>query len=170
MHRNVEGFMHIRQLTAVTVLAAMGSLAGCGADEPGEPNAQDTSSYREDAADQAPAPEGSVPDVEGQTPGQETAGSGEQPRDDAAGQPEQQTGITEFAALDTDSDGMLAESEWQPEVLGGMAFEKIDEDSSGDIDREEFRQALAMAGEDTLPGGDPTSQSHDDPLDPTRQE
>jgi hypothetical protein len=71
------------------------------------------------------------------------------------------TGMTEFAALDTNSDGRLGEDEWQPDAVDGMEFEEIDEDSSGDIDSEEFRQALSMSqeGETSLPD--------EDALDPT---
>jgi Ca2+-binding EF-hand superfamily protein len=146
--------MHIRRLTAVSVLAAMGTLAGCGAEDPGEPTAGDDTAYRETPADQAPAPESTVPGTE-PTTDQGLAGR-DQPTTDPADRPTgqvgtdpgtagAQAGMTEFVALDTNSDGMLGEDEWQPEAVDGMEFAEIDQDSSGDVDREEFRQALTMS-------------------------
>jgi predicted small lipoprotein YifL len=162
--------MHIRHFTAATILAAFGTLAGCGADEPGEPNAA------QDTADRAPAPESSIPGATDPATGQDLA-KGER---EAAQSPEpgtqlgteQATGqdtatdrvaMTEFAALDTDSDGKLAESEWESDVLGGMEFDEIDEDSSGDIDQEEFRQAVAM----TEGMSDQQEPSDEETLNPT---
>lgn len=157
--------MQIRQMTAITVLAAMAALGGCGAEEP-DSVGYDETGYEEPGYtgdDQVAAPEGSVAGTEYQTDDPATTGTsdpmtGSQPGstgDDLAGQtgmgqPEEEVGMTEFAALDTDANGKLAESEWQPEAVAGiegMDFEEIDEDSSGDIDREEFRQAIASSGE-----------------------
>lgn len=152
--------MQIRQLTALTVLAAMGMLVGCGTEEPSEPADLGDTSYNEDRTDQAPPPESSVPDT-GERAGGDLAGN--EPMDRPATEPAtpgtqpgtagqdtgQDVGMTEFAALDTDADGKLAESEWQPDAVEGMEFEQIDEDSSGDIDREEFRQAMAMSDQGT---------------------
>ena len=187
--------MDLRILTAASVLAAMGMLAGCGSEEPGEPTAGDDAAYRENTADPAPAPESAVPGTEpttgqgtaaGQEPttagqpgtGQEMAG-GESPSDPAAqspqgttqapgqssGQMDQDTtgeamGMTEFAALDTNSDGRIAEDEWQPEVADGMEFQEIDEDGSGDIDRQEFQQAVGTST------GSQTGQDAPDPTTP----
>jgi hypothetical protein len=173
-----EGFMHIRLLTAASVMAAMGLLAGCGADDPGEPNATDDTAYRENTADQAPVPDSASPGTQQPTTGQEMAGR-DQPMSDRTGEPgqgqsggqfgeqqgaqEEGVGMTEFAALDTNSDGKLAEEEWQPDAVAGMEFEQIDEDASGDIDQDEFRQAVTMGGAEP----ESTGTSEQDDLDPT---
>lgn len=153
--------MHTRGLTAIALLAALGLVAGCDSGS----STGDTS-YR---GGQVPAPDSSTVTREEQGE-QDIAGADETAADRAgsgmtqpgqtgtadtgpAGQTmpgtigEGPVGMTEFAALDTNSDGKLEEAEWQPEKLGGLEFQQIDEDSSGDIDREEFRQALASAGD-----------------------
>lgn len=178
--------MHIRRLTALTALAAMGALAGCEGGGESYDTADETAYQQEDTA---PAPESST------TPpadtGSETAGTedplGQESQDPFADQGAgtgtetadttgegtstttsgQETGtagqdvqMTEFAALDTDSDGEITESEWQPDALEGMEFQDIDEDSDGAINRQEFRQAAATAG------GQESGQSESDPTTP----
>ena len=170
--------MDLRILTAASVLAAMGMLAGCGADEPGEPTTY------EDTADRAPTPETATPGTREPTTQDPTTGQ-PMPGEDVAGRDERMTqptmepgrttgetagtagqttdepmGMTEFAALDTNSDGMIDENEWQPEAADGMEFDEIDSDGSGDIDRQEFQEAVGSAG-----GG--TTQPDEDALDPT---
>jgi hypothetical protein len=178
--------MHMRSLTAVSVLAALGLLTGCDAGN--DPGATGDTSYSE-SGDTAPTPGSSDPTME-QTGDQDLAGGGETTSDRTGrvgetGQPTGQVGqtdtgqtgtgmqedmtggemgTTEFAALDTNSDGKLGETEWQPEAVGGMEFETIDEDASGDIDQDEFRQALATTGSgqgqiNPEPGLDPSNES-----------
>jgi hypothetical protein len=86
-----------------------------------------------------------------------TAATGEADGSVAAGS----INMTEFAALDTDSNGMLAEQEWQNKPVEGIEFSDLDQDGSGNVDREEFRQAAAATGGETSEV-DPAS------LDPTR--
>ena len=179
--------MDLRILTAASVLAAMGMLAGCGSEDPGEPTAGGDAAYRENTADSAPGPESTVPGTEpttgsetattGQDPatagdpstGREMAGSPADPQSTTPGQTSGQMdpdttgesmGMTEFAALDTNSDGRIGEDEWQPEVADGMEFEDIDQDGSGDIDREEFQQAIGA--------GAGSTETDTDALDPTQ--
>lgn len=177
--------MQMRTLTAVSVLAALGVLGGCDAgNDPGAtgdtsysesgdraptPGASDpamdrsadqdlagggeTTSDRTGRTGETGQPTGQI----GQTDtGQTQTGAGQTGtgmQDDMSGS---QMGMTEFAALDTNSDGKLGETEWQPDAVGGMEFDEIDEDASGDIDQEEFRQALADSGQSMM---DPTSES-----------
>lgn len=51
-----------------------------------------------------------------------------------------QLSTTEFAALDTDSDGALAEDEWDAEALANTRFAEADQNGDGSVDRDEFRQ------------------------------
>lgn len=61
--------------------------------------------------------------------------------------PEQDADTTEFAALDTNSNGTLEPAEWEsPEVrelsnLKNMTFAQLDRNSSGGLEPEEFRNA-----------------------------
>lgn len=165
----VEGHMHIKGLTAVALLAALGSVAGCDAGTDSGSTAD--SSYE---GGQTPAPNSSVVTEDERTADQEIAGAGENSADQTGrtgqtgqlgqtdptgtgttapgaqmreqmGEMGESIGMTEFAALDTNSDGKLEQTEWKPDIVGGLEFEKIDEDSSGDIDQDEFRQAVASA-------------------------
>lgn len=147
--------MHIRGLTAISLLAAMGVMAGCEGGDTADTTATDDTAYRE-SGEQAPAPESSVPGTQEPTGGEDLAGAdepmtttepGQTTPTTEPGQPGQPMGMTEFAALDTDSDGKLVENEWQPDAVQGMQFDEIDEDASGDIDQEEFRQAIAQTGQ-----------------------
>lgn len=76
----------------------------------------------------------------------------------AASDPRESVKMTEFAALDTDSNGMLAKSEWSSDAAAGMPFDEADADGNGGVDQREFRAA--------------TTQSEPEPsvnLDPVRE-
>lgn len=174
--------MHMKQWTAISLLAAMGALAGCGADEGGEPTAMDDTEYNDAGYNEDPGyqtTEESVPPPESSVAGGELGEPGDDPmmddsttvvtttpsdstsQTDSGMQSSQDSGsmgTTEFAALDTDSDGKLAESEWKPDAVSGKEFSEIDEDSSGDIDRDEFRQAISSSGSQSGSSDETTSQ------------
>lgn len=167
--------MHMKGLSAVSLLVALGILAGCDAGN--DPGATGDTSFEETG--EVPVPDSSATGMENERESQDIAGAGETTGESGQtgetgmgsdmGTEEPGTiGMTEFAALDTNSDGKLGEMEWQPEALGGIEFQQIDEDASGDIDREEFRQALA-----TTDGGQGTledAKSKLDTLDPTNEQ
>jgi hypothetical protein len=58
---------------------------------------------------------------------------------------DQEVDMTEFAALDTDSDGALTEQEWQPDAMEAE-FSEADADGDGMVTEEEFQNVAAAGG------------------------
>ena len=118
--------MKLNYLTAIGVLAALMTLSGC--------SDQDAQSVGE----ALPSPSGST-DAPGNSEPSPQA-------DDGVVSPEEAE-QSEFAALDTNSNGTLEESEWESDEtrnivdLKNMTFAQIDRNSSGGIELEEFRNA-----------------------------
>ncbi len=145
--------MKLRHVTAASVFAAMAALAGCGQDE--TTTAEDTYTYGDEEADQTaqetqPYEDTETmetepfEDTEGMQDDTGLAGSVDRTEErQAEGMTE--TEMTEFAALDTNSDGAIDEREWQPDAMQGTQFEEVDQDGDGMIDRDEFRQGMAMS-------------------------
>ncbi len=179
--------MHIRLLSAVATLAAMGVLAGCG------PNGQNNNDTGQTSAGQpVPPPEQSMPNpVPNQPPASEPSGSmagSSQPGTSQSGgsssmgaenQPMgqgagangqgQMAPSTEFAAMDTDADGTLDQSEWQPNAAHGMDFDQVDADSSGSIDPQEFKQAIGPGSAGSGASGAGAGQSGSGQVPPPSQ-
>ncbi len=150
--------MKFRHVTAASVFAAMAALAGCGQDE--TTTAEDTYTYDEevDQTAQETQPFEDTENMEAE-PFEETeemqddtglAGSVDRSEQPEAGGmtdtlPEESTQMTEFAALDTNSDGSIDEQEWQPDAVQGTQFEEVDQNGDGMVDRDEFSQGVAMS-------------------------
>lgn len=123
-------------LSPIAAVAALTLFAGCsdgGSQSAGEPLPAPSRST-EAAGNTVPSPQA-----------EEEA--------DSAEQVEQ----SEFAALDTNSNGMLEEREWESEQtselagLKNMTFAQLDRNDSGGIEPDEFRKARS--------GGDEASQA-----------
>ena len=132
--------MKSNYLTAISLAAALVILTGC-------------SDQSTESGEALPAPAGSTDAARSTEPS---------PQDDGGVVTPQEAEESEFAALDTNSNGTLEEGEWESDQarnvanLKNMTFEQIDRNASGGIEPEEFSKARSVpdAEENTGTGAD----------------
>ncbi len=157
-HGKIEA-KRIRTMTGVGLAAAFAALVGCS---------EDRASYADQDQDRLPTTpateQAAPPGYSGQT-GLSQSGTG-QGGTDQTGTTQPETGQlessdierTEFAAFDTNSDGMLTEREFDSDdarsqvSLKNMSFAQIDQNADGSIDAQEFESARAVSDPDAPRG------------------
>lgn len=122
--------MNMRKLVLMGNAALIGMVMGCSQ----EPEVIDPGYTQNEPVRERYEQPASTPDRSSAPTGRlaEGAPRGTSPADG------RNLGFTEFAALDTDSNGILRESEWRPGAVRGLEFEHVDKDGSGTVDAEEF--------------------------------
>ena len=147
--------MKSNYLSALGLVAALMIVTGCS-----DQNAQSV-------GEALPAPSGSTEAARSQEPS---------PQEDDGVVTPQEAEQAEFAALDTNSNGMLEESEWESDEAKDLAnrknlsFAQIDRNSSGGIELEEFSKARTGGDVEANAGtGTDTAvrESDADEVDPT---
>lgn len=138
----------VARIAAVGLAAAFAGLVGCSDEQASTYADQDQARLPTTPATEQAAPQGYSERTGGNQTAMEPSATAQPGMESSESSAIEQT---EFAAFDTNSDGMLSEREFDSDdarsqvSLKNMSFAQIDQNADGAIDTEEFESARAVS-------------------------